>query len=645
MNQQDFLRRVWGRSEGWAFVGRSDHKGTFLQRPYKYPGELGSLLKTVEKRHNTWASVYFCVHLCNTDKKRVKESAKPVNCLWIDLDEGNPHDIKPKPTICWSTSKDRYQAIWLLDKPADPHTAEKINRHLTYSNGGDKGKWALTTYLRIPLTLNHKHEPPYKGYFLWDDGPTYTLDELRPEENTEVSELIDVTTTTSMPENLPSYESVLQSYGNRFSATIWQILNRSPQKGDDWSETLWQLERLLLETGLPPDVVFVVCKNSKWNKYARDNRPDSHLWNDILKASAESNTAPVTTGLPWVGLDTLMTHHRKPEWLVEGIWMESNVGWIAGVGKSYKSTLSLDLALSIASGKPFLGKFKVNKPGPVLMVQEEDPIWRVSRRVQAMSRWKDLSPTRLEETMHGLSLKIDKDLPVPLYSCIGSGFNFADPDKVALLESAIAEYKPRFVLLDPWFQLTPGIDEFKSSEVVEVLTRIKQWRNKYDCAVGIVHHYTKGGGSSDGRDRLYGSMAFYAWSENSMFVNRKPDGNIVEVTRDIKDARTDKPLYVEFNEIDEDYDFAVLDGPQLAGKSIKQSESSILSYLLSCEIGDEVPRSDIVKAVKYSGKTVSKELKTLEDEGKIELTYQGQGGKAFVKLLPSLFEGVSSFEL
>ena len=629
----------------------SDHKGAFPQKPYKYPGELGTILRDVE-RFNNWGSVYFSTHLysgvdtstknTNYTGQRVKEKAKPLTCLWIDLDNGNPQVITPQPTICWATSENRYQAVWLLDRPANPQQAEEINKYLTYTNGGDKGKWALTTYLRLPITKNFKHNPVFQGHFLWADGPVYSLDELLPPKDYQADIVSANLESDDIPSSLPSLASVYQQYGKLFSPVLWELLNKSPTAKDDWSEKLWQIEKLLLEAGLPLPAAFVICQNSKWNKFDRDGRPSIHLWQDLLKARSETKGVEVSTGLLWTPIDDLMGYTRKPEWLVEDIWMEANVGWIAGVGKSYKSTLSLDLALSIASGKPFLGRYKVLKPGPVLMVQEEDPKWRVSRRLQAMFRQKNLSPMTVTMDMYGLNLQIDKEVAIPLYSCISGGCILTDPEKLYAVEAAIQEFKPKYVLLDPWYQMAAGLDEFKAGEVTNLLVDIKQWRNKYDCAVGIVHHYRKGSGT-DGRDRLYGSMAFYAWSENSLFVSRKQDTNMVIVQRDIKDAPTEKPIIVEFKDIDEDYIFNLVDSTELPRST--PAEDKLVSFLLSLEAGDKISRSDIVEATGLSSKTISLQLKELEAEQLVVLSYEGRGNQMYAIVQDALLEGRAGFGL
>src|SRR5690606_39571048 len=72
---------------------------------------------------------------------------------------------------------------------------------------------------------------------------------------------------------------------------------------------------------------------------------------------------------------------QYPGWLIEGFWTRRSHGIIAGEPKTFKSTIALDMAVSVASGTKFLGKFKRSERGPVLMVQNE--IGRASCRERA----------------------------------------------------------------------------------------------------------------------------------------------------------------------------------------------------------------------------------------------------------------------
>ena len=57
----------------------------------------------------------------------------------------------------------------------------------------------------------------------------------------------------------------------------------------------------------------------------------------------------------------------------------SSVGVIGGAPKCAKTWLGLDMALSVATGTPCLGKYAVPEPGPVLVYLAEDALPVVRR--------------------------------------------------------------------------------------------------------------------------------------------------------------------------------------------------------------------------------------------------------------------------
>ncbi len=637
----DFLTRVWGNTSGWAFTAFSA-SGQFKHKVYKYPEQF-PLMVTELKKYNTWANIYFCPHLFKENRRQKDASTDKIKVLWIDKDVGPVTEIVPKPTICWESSENKYQAIWILDEEVEATKAEAINKYLTYKSKGDKGGWHLGKVIRLPESINYKYQPNQTGKLLWSDGPTYLAEELEPLQNVSEEMIIhDVKQSlTSIPSNLPKAEEIYKQFGKQIPPVVWNLLNSTPSQGEDWSENLWKLEKVLIESGLPLEAVYVLVEGSPWNKYKRDKRPPEHLWADVTKAYHEvTPSAKLNKGLPWTGIEQLMHFHERPEWLVKDIWMDKNVGWIAGVGKSYKSTISIDLALSVASGHPFLGKYEVLTPGPVLMVQEEDPVWRVAHRTQVIAKAKGISVARYSLTTGALELEFKKT-NVPLFMSIGGNFLFKNKTKVAALEEAIAEYNPRMVIMDPLFMMTPGMDEYKAGEITEVLNLLKYWRNTYGCSIAIVHHYKKGNlhGNNGSSERLYGSMALYAWSENSLFVSKKGDTNLVYIEKDIKDALTPDKTAVEFRDIDEKYDFVIRDDIITGVETT--TDNKTVAFLVSGPIGQTYTRKQIAAAVGVTEKTVSKILAKLEEDNKISIEHVGKGGAMKITTLPHLYEGLA----
>src|SRR5262249_29876922 len=57
------------------------------------------------------------------------------------------------------------------------------------------------------------------------------------------------------------------------------------------------------------------------------------------------------------------TTAEPPRWLVKGILPESGVAIIPGQWGSYKTTPALDLALSVMTGRPFAGRYRIKRAG------------------------------------------------------------------------------------------------------------------------------------------------------------------------------------------------------------------------------------------------------------------------------------------
>ena len=86
--------------------------------------------------------------------------------------------------------------------------------------------------------------------------------------------------------------------------------------------------------------------------------------------------------LPVVRVGQIPREENASRWLVEQLWGDSSVGVIGGAPKCSKTWLGLDLALSVATGTPCLGRYAVPRPGPVLVYLAEDALPVVRERVR-----------------------------------------------------------------------------------------------------------------------------------------------------------------------------------------------------------------------------------------------------------------------
>jgi hypothetical protein len=181
----DFLRALWGDTQGVAELTLIDHSGI---RPFgfQYPGDLDGLLKAAEL-HAQRTNVYMGVCIKKPGTKiggRVRGKAADAACanaVWIEIDF-KKHDeattrkvfrefpLRPSIVV---RSGGGIHVYWLLAEPStDLATVYATNEALATALGGDHQSKDMARVLRVPGTTNHKYSPPRPveiTYFKPDD--------------------------------------------------------------------------------------------------------------------------------------------------------------------------------------------------------------------------------------------------------------------------------------------------------------------------------------------------------------------------------------------------------------------------------------------------------------------------------------------
>lgn len=207
--------------------------------------------------------------------------------------------------------------------------------------------------------------------------------------------------------------------------------------------------------------------------------------------------------LPVVRVGEISSEENTQRWLVEELWGESSVGVIGGAPKCAKTWLGLDMALSVATGTPCLGKYAVPRAGPVLVYLAEDSLPLVRQRVAGMARQRGLDLAVVElYAITAATLRLDRD-----------------PHRARLFETA-RRLRPRLLLLDPLVRLH-GIDENHATEVAELLAYFRSLQRRLDLSVVLVHHTRKNapGGAASGQG-LRGSSDLHAFGDSNLYLRR-----------------------------------------------------------------------------------------------------------------------------
>lgn len=244
-----------------------------------------------------------------------------------------------------------------------------------------------------------------------------------------------------------------------------------------------------------------------------------------------------TIGIPTLTIAELM---RKAwplsrRWLVEGWWRSSAVGLLVGEQKSSKSVFALCLALSIASGMPLFRRWKTTA-GKVLIVDEEDTEQSIQGRARRLGA--------------ELSLPTDHD---NLVIAAQTGVRIDTARGRGALGALLRRVRPTLLILDPFRQVAPTVDENDSRQVSEPLAWLRSQQRELGMSIMVLHHMRKesrekrkqGEQAKRIEDRIRGSSAFAGWYDSTIFMARQTedehrlvakhrDGGRVPRTGDVK---------------------------------------------------------------------------------------------------------------
>lgn len=300
----------------------------------------------------------------------------------------------------------------------------------------------------------------------------------------------------------------------------------------------------------------------------------------------------------------LPTRPSERRWLVESLWGEEAVGVLGGEPKCFKSFLSLDLAVAVATGRPCLRRFAVSHPGCVVLFAAEDALWEVRRRLEGMAcaagvPFDSLNIQVITAPVVRLDLARDREQ----------------------LEETIATVLPRLVVLDPFVRMH-RVDENVVSEVAPLLAYLRVLQRKYRTAILLVHHARKGGSHLREGQALRGSSELHAWGDSNLYMRRKSTG--LTLTVEHRNAPSIGGLVLEFATRGEAAALEVVERSQeetAAKPPTIPPEARVLRVLEASE--DVMTMRQIRMAGQMRGETVSVALGQLVSKGVVLRTDTG----------------------
>ena len=304
--------------------------------------------------------------------------------------------------------------------------------------------------------------------------------------------------------------------------------------------------------------------------------------------------------LPVVRVGAIASDEIAERWLVEELWCARSVGVIGGAPKCAKTWLGLDMALSVATGTPCLGKYAVPEPGPVLVYLAEDALLVVRERIEGMARHRGLDLDQVEiYVITAPVLRLDRDR-----------------DRTRLWETT-RRLRPRLLVLDPLVRLH-GIDENHASEVAELLAYFRSLQRQLGLSVLLVHHTRKN--AADGvaaGQGLRGSGDIHAFGDSNLYLQRTKEHLIL--SSEHRAAPASAPVYLELVATDAETTHleVITELHDEEGRGLKEQVLDLLAQ------GQVLTRTRLRDSLAVKNERLGEVLESLERAGQIGRTPGG----------------------
>jgi len=215
-------------------------------------------------------------------------------------------------------------------------------------------------------------------------------------------------------------------------------------------------------------------------------RPDRHQrWAELLAADAlapESEQPEHTSRLLTIEeLEQL----PAPRWLVHDHLVAESISVLFGPSGGGKTFVALDLALTVATGQPWLGTESVE--GGYVVYATGEGLSGLARRIQA---WRQA---------HGNpSLECFRVLPVAV--------QFMQPEDLAQLRADLRTLPeaPKLIVVDTLARSMIGAEENSAKDMGLFLDGVEQITKEWHAHVLLVHHTGKSGETERGTSALRG---------------------------------------------------------------------------------------------------------------------------------------------
>lgn len=555
------------------------------------------------------AKLYFFNHTVGTGYIGIRTGMASGGIVVIDIDVGKDGDIRTVSEIIEYIQ----ETCGPLPDTLTVNTPSG-GRHLYY-----RSPQSLKTASRFipgdPVGIDCRADggyvigPDEENYFTDGDFtvkdcvsiPEWIIKLLSKEKETASSTTIKYTGSIPLiPEMKKSISAALEylDYNNR-DTWVAQGFSLKSLDSDD-ARRLWD------EWSQRSEKFDATDQDKKWNSFDPKNTTISSLFYDakqsgyvdipekIIKTQLENNPlfAPLFTLLCE---DDFLAERAPISWMVDEIFPSASVCMITGDAGSGKTWISLDIAISIAKGNPWIGREVIQ--GPVLVIDEESGEDRISRRIKKIIMG------------HG-------GPGTPIYGHSMQCIDITNIPHLTEIEKIIVDKNIKFVVIDALMDVVLGADENSVKEIMPAFKYLRQISERTGVTFLIIHHNDKAGTGYRGSSAIKGAV------DTMLEITKSENSDSIKIKS--KKVRDGEPVSINAKMMFSDFTFNIIEDDDVTPKSaISKTEKFILNYFLKNGISLKTQLEAAGHEEKISQKTVSKYLYTLVKKGYIIRTDGG----------------------
>jgi len=292
-----------------------------------------------------------------------------------------------------------------------------------------------------------------------------------------------------------------------------------------------------------------------------DSPPDS-IYDEYI---GQTEVAEVADSFPDLldATDFLGQKIEPPAELIGGILHKGSKLAFGGGSKSFKTWCLLDMAISVATGREWMGR--KTEQGRVLFLNFEIQPFAWQNRINAVAKAKGVALERGQVTLwnlRGHASDFRRIIPRVVERCKNE--NFA------------------LTVLDPIYKLYGKTDENAAGDVAELLNSLESLAVTTGTAIAFGAHFAKGNASGkEAIDRISGSGVFARDPDSLLIFTKHEEDDAFTVEPILRNFAPISPFAVRWNfplmEHAEDLDPAKL--KSVAGRTPTHTASDLLSIL------------------------------------------------------------------